>query len=83
MRLQYFLAGFIPSVFSLSLPHLDQRQANSCGVVGYDKVSNANYFEANATVANKAACGSMCKQHEPCRSYAFGKGECLHYSRPV
>jgi hypothetical protein len=60
------------------------KRALVCGTHGYDKEKPQAYFGA-ATTALKTltACAAHCLADTKCMSYAFGQGECLHYTAAV
>ena len=71
------LAILLPSV--VALQGIQGRQT-TCGVKGYDKGTTAYYYER---AASAAACGALCIANSNCKSWAYGQGYCLLYSKTL
>ena len=68
------------ALFALVIPYT---LANSCGIKGYDRGTEAYSYKSGSSVANYASCSAKCAASTKCKSFAVGAGACLLYSKTV
>jgi len=64
-------------------PTFNRRDSADCGIRGYDRGTYAYDYDASSRVANYASCSANCLASSKCKSFAFGSGACLLYSKTV
>ena len=80
MNKLFLAALLLPS--ALASPSILNKRA-TCGLKGYNLGTNAYSFLDNSALASFEGCSSKCYESSRCKSFAYGGGACLLFSKKV
>lgn len=60
-----------------------QQRADICGSKGYDSGEGNYYYDASSKYNTYSACAAKCAADTKCRSFGYGKTECMLFNIPL